>query len=146
MWALLALDPWHWKIDTYEEMMLGSNSVHTAEILCVIQWWAVRRYKYMEYKKNNFHYFGNLEDQLNSIRWRYLEHPNKALHWITPRISAVSSNEWSQRVAGWVSASIFLSPSEYWLRLKLPTKMEFQAIEQLDNGHSLLVLHGPQLQ
>ena len=44
------------------------------------------------------------------------------------------------------AASIFLSPSDYWLRLKLPTKMEFQAIEQLDNGHSLLVLHGPQLQ
>lgn len=62
-----------------------------------------------------------------------------------------SSVQWmnvppQQRVAGWVSASIFLSPSEYWLRLKLPTKMEFQAIEQLDNGHSLLVLHGPQLQ
>ena len=70
--------------------------------------------------------------------------------WMMHGSSPVSS-EWmyvppQQRVAGWVSASIFLSPSEYWLRLKLPTKMEFQAIEQLDNGHSLLVLHGPQLQ
>ena len=46
------------------------------------------------------------------------------------------NNTERERREGHRSASIILSPSEYWLWVKLPTEMEFQAIEQLDNGQT----------
>ena len=46
------------------------------------------------------------------------------------------AGEWITRSGVWGSASRILSPPEYWLWVKLPTEMEFQAIEQLDNGQA----------